>query len=254
MAGMAPLPQNGRIKGKSERMATTFSLMDSWVFVTTLLKNQRLNVNNMQPGLQMGNNVLGIMLGPPFAWPFNRSNLEIAITHAAGTDYNVSAPELDHIETQWLNDANGGIFELKGATSMAKVSTKRRPMTVAPVYDDNEGNITFRFNSLPDQNYIASFDYQRKATKLTSPASTFGPIPDQFAYLYNKGMLSEGALLVNDARFTIWRREFIAGVLATQDGLDEQAKSIFYDQMMNTGRTAVRSQSAGQSGAAGRGL
>jgi hypothetical protein len=36
------------------------------------------------------------------------------------------------------------------------------------------------------------------------------------------------------------------------DGLDAQAKLIFLEQMTNVGRTASRSQAAGQSGAQGR--
>lgn len=235
-------------------MSTTLSIMDSLVFVSTLIKNQRLDINNQKPGLNMANNVLGVMLGPPFIWRTNRASFQLAISTAAKTDYGLSVYDLGRIETQWLTDAAGNEFELKGAQSLAKVSAKRRPMSVAPVYDDGNGHLTFRFNSVPDQVYTAWFDYQRRAPTVTSFAQTFAPVEDEFAFLFQKGMLSEGALLVSDARFTIWRREWIAGLLATQDGLDEQAKSIFYDQMMNQGRTAVRNQAAGQSGAAGRGI
>lgn len=233
---------------------STLSIMNSMVFVSTLIKNQRLDINNQQPGLTMANNVLGVMLGPPFIWRTNRASFQLAISTAAKTDYGLSVYDLGRIETQWLTDATGNVFELKGAQSLAKVSAKRRPISVAPVYDDGSGHITFRFNSVPDQSYTSWFDYQRRAPTVTSFAQTFEPVEDDFAFLFQKGMLSEGALLVSDARFTIWRREWIAGLLAAQDGLDEQAKSIFYDQMMNQGRTAVRSQAAGQSGAAGRGI
>lgn len=235
-------------------MSATLSIMDSLAFVVTLLKNQRLDINNLQPGLGMANNVLGTMLGPPFIWRTNRSSFQLAITQAGGTDYSLLVADLGRIETQWLTSDAGDIFELKGAQSLARVSAKRRPMEVAPVYDDGSGNVTLRFNAVPDRNYTAWFDYQRRAPKVTSFAQTFAPVEDEFAFLFNKGLLSEGALAVNDSRFTIWRREWVAGVLATQDGLDEQAKAIFFEQMMNQGRTAVRSQAAGQSGSAGRGI
>lgn len=233
-------------------MPVTVSLGNSITFISTVMKNQRLNVNNMEPGLTMGNNVLQTMLGSPMIWRFNRKSFSIAITAAGGADYTVALQNLGRIEQQWLVAENGTIFDLNGAQSLSKVSAPRRPMLVAPVYDDDNGNLTFRFNSVPDRNYTAYFDYQEKAPLLTSYASTFGPTPDEFGYLYQKGMLSEGAALVNDSRFTIWRRDFVAGLLATQDGLDAQSKSIFFEQMMNIGRTAARSQAAGQSGSQGR--
>ena len=233
-------------------MATTLTIMNSIVYVQTLLKNQRLSVNNLEPGLTMGNIVLQRMLGAPFVWRFNRVNFQIPVSTAGGTDYVISAPNMHRIETQWLTDAKGSVFELKGDVTKPKVSAQRRPQTAAPVYDDNNGNITFRFDAVPDQPYTAYFDCQQKPRLLTSFADTFGPVPDEFGYLFNKGMLSEGGLLVNDSRFPIWERDFISGLLATQDGLDAQSKSIFYDQMLNAGRTSTRSQAAGQSGAQAR--
>lgn len=233
-------------------MSVTLSVQNAWVYVTTLLDNQRLDVNGLEPGLTCANIVLQRMLSAPFIWRFNRSNFSIAIATAGGTDYVVSVPDLGRIETQWLTDANGNIFELKGAQTISKFSTNREPTEVAPVYDDNQGNITFRFNGVPDEAYTAYFDYQRKPPILTSPGETFAPVPDEFGYLFNKGMLAEASVLVNDARFTVWEQEFVAGLLATQDGLDAQAKEIFYNQMLNTGRTATRSQMLGNDGAAGR--
>lgn len=225
-------------------------------YVSTLLDNQRLNVNGLEPGLTMANTVLQRMLGAPFIWRFNRTNIAVPITEAGGTDYTVALDDLGRIETQWLSDLtdpdNVKIFELKGLQSVPKFSTVRRPTEAGPVYDDNQGNITFRFNSVPDQDYTAYFDYQRKAVRLTSYGETFAPVPDEFGYLFSKGLLAEAGLLTNDSRFPIWEKDFIAGMLATQDGLDAQAKAIFYEQMLNVGRTSVRSQMAGQGGAQGR--
>lgn len=209
-------------------------------------------MNNMQPGLRCVNTVKETMLGSPLVWRFNRGTFSIAISNGGGTDYTKVITDLGRIETQWLTDANGKELELNGAVELAKVSGVRRPMRVAPVYDDNLGNLVFRFDAVPNQNYTAYFDYQRKSQPLTSPASTFKPIPDEFGYLLQKGVLSECALLVEDSRFTIWRQEWLAGVLATQDGLDAQAKAIFFEQMMNVGRTAQRNAAQGDSGNKGR--
>jgi hypothetical protein len=234
-------------------MSSLLSVQNSMTYVQTQIDNQRLNVNNMEPGVTMANTVLGTMLGPPFIWRQNRRNINFSITALGGTDYAVYEPTMGFIETQWLEDEDGNILELNGATALAKVSFSRPPTLIAPQYDDNEGNITFRVNSVPDADYTVYLDVQQAAKLITSPADTFAPLSDYFGYLFNKGMLSEGALLVNDSRFSIWRSEWIAQMLATQDGLDEQAKDMFYSQFMNTTRTVQRSGAMTQNGAAGRG-
>ena len=226
--------------------------MNSVVFAQVLIKNQRLNVNGQEPGLTMANITLQRILGPPFAWRQNRATLSFPIAALGGTDYAISVPNLGRIETQWLTDAAGGIHELEGATSMAKVGASKRPTKVAPVYDDNAGNITFRFNGVPNANYTAWFDYQQKAQLITSWANPWGVIPDECGYIYNKGFLALAGLLVNDARITIWEKDFVSALLGAQDGLDEQAKAIFLGQWLSDARSATRSAAAVQGGTAGR--
>lgn len=233
-------------------MSLTQNIMNSVVFVQTLIKNQRLNVNGQEPALTIANIILQRILGPPFVWRQNRSSFSIAISTAGGTDYTVSVPNLDRIETQWLTDANGSITDLGGAVSIAKVSSTRRPVKVAPVYDDNLGNITFRFNSIPDKSYTAWFDYQQKAQLILSWANPWGVIPDQLGYMYNLGFLAMGALLVNDARFTIWNRQFVGSLLGAQDGLDAQQKALFLESWLSDIRTAARSQAMVSDGIKGR--
>jgi hypothetical protein len=233
-------------------VASTLTIQNAVTYCSTLIKNQRMNINNYEPGTTAARDILQLMLAPPFVWRFNRGNFSIPITQMDGTDYTIALANLGRIETQWLLDADDNIMQLNGAVELAKVSFVRPPVLVAPVYDDNAGNITFRFDSVPDQDYTAYFDYQLKPPLITGWSQGFGPVPDEFAFIFNKWMLSEAALIVNDARFEIWRREAIAGLLATQDGLDAQAKQMFYDQMMNVGRTNLRGQTMGQSGAKAR--
>lgn len=236
-------------------MAVTLSITDALRYVSTLLDNQLLNVNELDPGITCANIVLQRMLGAPFIWRFNRGNLPVPVAANAGTDFTVSCSDLGRIETQWLTDAAGVIFELKGSQTIAKRGTNiapTQPTEAAPVYDDNQGNITFRFNSIADVAYTAFFDYQKKAPKIESYGGTFGPVPDEFGYLFHKGLLAECALLTNDSRFPLWERDFIAGLLATQDGLDAQDLQIFLGQTLNNSRTAQRSSSMGQSGAQAR--
>lgn len=234
-------------------MSITLSVQNSLTYVQSLIDNQRLNVNNMEPGVTMANTVLQTMLGPPFIWRQNRNSTSVVISTDDGTDYDINIPTLGFIETQWMSDTADKIYALNGATSLAKSSTVRQPTEVSPQYDDNSGIVTFRFNSIPDDTYNAFFDFQMAAPLITSPGDTFDPFSDYFGYLFNKGMLSEGALMVNDSRFQIWRAEWIAGLLATQDGLDAQAKDMFFTQFMNTTRTAMRSQGLGTTATQARG-
>jgi hypothetical protein len=233
-------------------MATTITIEDSVNYAKTLIKNQSLNISKYEPGLTSANIVLQRILGAPFVWRFNRFNFSIAISTAGGTDYQVSLPTLGFVESMWLEDADGNIYAIEGRLDLPKSSQIRRPQLVALVYDDNLGNITFRFDSVPDQAYTLYADAQNKAPRLMGWSSKFGPVPDEFGYIYQKWFLSEAALIVNDARFEIWRREALAALLATQDGLDEQAKAIMFEQMLNVGRTAQRSQLTGQSGSNAR--
>ena len=49
-------------------MATTLNLRNTMNFVAPFLKNQPLEVSNMEPALMVGNIVLSAMLGPPLRW------------------------------------------------------------------------------------------------------------------------------------------------------------------------------------------
>lgn len=222
--------------------SVTITVQDAVNYVKTLIKNQRLNISNYQPGLTSANITLQRILGPPFVYRFNRFNFSIPISTASGTDYAMNLPSLGFMEQMWLEDAQGNIYAIEGRTDLRKSSETRRPQLEAPVYDDNQGNITFRFDSIPDGNYTFYCDAQNKAPLLQGWSDTFGPVPDEFGYIYHKWFLSEAGLIVNDARFEIWRREAVAALLATQDGLDEQAKAIMFEQMLNVGTTALRSQ------------
>lgn len=227
-------------------MASTLNLYNAIAFVSPYIKAQRLNVNNMEPGLGMGNIILQRMLGRPCVWRFNRATLTINLSAAGGTDYAVALSNLGSIETQWITDANGKDWQLNGALSLAKVSASGRPTKMAPQYDDNAGNITFRFNRVPNANLTAYIDYQMKAQLLTSYASNFAPVPDEFAYIFYTLYLAWAGQLVNDARFPMWMKEGISMLLGAQGGLDEQSRAIFVGEWMDWFATVERKKQMSQ--------
>jgi len=236
-------------------MAITLNLQNSINFAATILKNQPLMVSNMEPALTAANLVLGTILGAPCKWRFNRNTFSFTITQASGTDYQKLLADFGFLETQWIKDATGNIYQLNGATSLAMESANntRRPISMAPQYDDNAGNITFRMSSTPDANYTVYGDYQKKAALLTSAASNWGVVPDEFSYIFNWGFLCIMSLLINDSRFPIFENYFIARLLGAQDGLTDQDRNIFVGNWMALAGTMTRATGAVNSGVAGRG-
>lgn len=232
-------------------MASTITIQDGLTFCSPFIGQQTMAVNNQQPGLGAAQVVLNRILGAPCVWRFNRATFSIPITTGNGTDYAVSVPALGFIEQQWLQDGTGDIYELQGSVSLARGSGPKRPTEVAPQYDDNAGNVTFRFSSVPDKPYTAFFDYQNKPPLITSIAQPL-PIPDEHSDLFFTGLLAWAGMLVKDQRFPIWQNDFISLLLSRQDGLDDQAKAILVGDWMNLVRTVSRNQGAAQAGNAGR--
>lgn len=232
-------------------MASTLTLQAGMNFVAPILKNQPLQVSNQEPALTAGNIVLGTMLGAPFKWRFNRDEFNFPVT-GANTDYLVSLPQLGFIETLWVMDPQGKIKPLEGAIRLPVNGATGRPEKMAPQFDDNAGGITFRLDKTPDQNYTVYGDFQKKAPLMTSAASSWAPIPDEFNYIFNWGFLCILSLLVNDSRFPIFENYFVARLLGAQDGLDDQERAIFMANWGALVQTLTRSKGTVDSGVAGR--
>jgi hypothetical protein len=300
-------------------MSTTLVLRNTMNFAAPFLKNQPLEVSNMEPAVTVANIVLGAMLGPPFRWRQNRREISFAIgsqyesaitalsvisdsgvyeifvhvvstaglsigntvtlggitnkpylngvsftavsllndgtpyifgvitgeqaqytpftreadtgtvTTGSGllTDYLQAVANFGFIEVAWLVDGEGNQHPLSGALALTANPDVKRPEKIAPQFDDNAGNITFRFDAVADQAYTCYVDFQGTAPLLTSPASGWGPVPDYFNYIFNFGFLAVMSLLVNDARFPIFEKYFMGRLLGAQSGLSEQERNIF---------------------------
>lgn len=234
-------------------MSQTLTLQNAINFVGPILKNQPLMVSNQEPALTAGNLVLGTMLGAPCKWRFNRSSLNFAVTVAGGTDYPINVPTFGFLEKQWIKDVSGNIFALTGAVALAAASDLSRPEEIATEFDDNAGNVTFRLKNAPDANYTVYCDFQQKATLMTSAASPWGVVPDEFAYIFNWGFLCFMSLLVNDSRFPVFENYFIARLLGAQGGLDDVERNIFVANWAAMAATMTRSQGKVNAGLAGLG-
>lgn len=246
-------------------MTSSINLQRTINWTKPYLKNQRLDFSNNEPALTTGNVVLGTIFGPPFRWRQNRSTFSFttnapnltAVPPVPGqSDYTVALADFGFLEPKscWCSDARGTIYAVTGemALPVPTSASLQRPLAIAPQYDDNQGNITFRTDKMPNQQYTLGGDYQRKAPVLLSPARTISPLPDELGFLFDWGFLAVTSLLVNDARADWYEKKFVGRLLGTQDGLDEQAINLFLGQWQTTMKGIQRAQGAVQSGTLGR--
>lgn len=218
-------------------MACTKTVSDSITWVSSILGNQPFGISGFEPGLTFANITLQRMVGPPMKWRQNRGLMSFPVSAAGGVDYPVQILDLGWIENSWLATASGDIQALELAEDLPRTTLAQRPTVYAPVYDDNQGNITFRLNSIPNFNDTVFFDYQRKAAPMLSFGAKWNPIPDEYGYVYNKLLLAICGNLVRDARWQQWSQEGISALLGAQQGLSAQAVAIFlyeWDRYMTT--------------------
>jgi hypothetical protein len=139
----------------------------NWCAASTLNRpSQNVGGFFQEPGLTNANLLMGTILGPPFAWQWNRYTAQFTASPGQ-TDYSVSIPSFG-----WLEKATrtfGGLTkEIQIATSLAVSTDQDAPFEICPVFDDNNGNITFRLLAAPDQAYVINLTYQGAPNFLTS--------------------------------------------------------------------------------------
>lgn len=111
-------------------------------------------------------------------------------------------------------------------------STQGPPRFIAAEGDDNLGDITFRLQPVPDATYPIAVTIQQKATLMQNTASTWAPIPDEFAYIYNWGFLALMMLYADDPRFPQVNQKFIAHLLGASHGLTATQINVFLNSWM----------------------
>ena len=110
---------------------------------------------------------------------------------------------------------------------LALEASTQRPQNIAAELDTGDGSITFRLMGVPDKAYPVAITVQQKAALFTSLNQTWAPIPDEYSYLYQWGLLAEIFLFADDARATWASQKFVSHVLSAQEGLDATARNIF---------------------------
>jgi len=180
----------------------------------------------MEPALGSANLVLQTIFGPPFAWPFNRGI--ISYTSAAQDNAQSGLSNFGFLEGGTVQAAAGGKpFEIAVKNVLHVDTSQARPQWCSPWLDDGTGTITFRLLPAPDQSYIVTLPYQKRAPLLMSLAYTWFPLPDDKNYIAQWGFLALMSLIGNDARFNEYNQKFITSLLAAQGGLSDLERNIF---------------------------
>lgn len=116
---------------------------------------------------------------------------------------------------------------LQPKLTLALDSVQGRPTHISAFYDDGSGDVTFRLMKTPDAAYPISLTLQNKCPQVTSVNQTWGPIPDEFSYIYTWGFLALMWMFGDDPRFAVANQKFMAHLLSTSEGLTETERNIF---------------------------
>ena len=221
-------------------MACTRNLMASTLFALPFVGYQPADIVNGQPAIDAANLTKQTMLGPPFAWPWNRNEFQVQLTDSVNgitivpeQDYYLTSddlPQYGFLERVWLraiNDPGLKVMELKVVLSLAEEDAQMRPQSVAAQIVGEDDSVLLRFNTRPDQAYIGRGCYQQAAGVITSMASLWKPIPDHLSYIYDWGYMCFLAMLVRDPRAAAYGQRFAAHLLGAQDGLTATQRNIF---------------------------
>lgn len=208
------------------------------------------------PALIIGDWVRQFMLGPPFAWRWNRNKATQTLT--AGTqDYVLAVPTFGWLEKAVVTDTTVSpnlSYELEIDLALAPESTTNLPTKISPLYDDGNGNITFRLFPVPDKNYTLNLIFQNSPPIFRNLNDTWAPVPDYLSYLYLQGYLAKSYEYLADPRFAIAVQLFLRQVISANAGLDQTQVNIFLAERLNSTREQQDTLTKSQQGHAGRGM
>jgi len=193
-----------------------------------------------EPGLTAANLIGQTILQPPFRWSWNRAESSAITTTAGTSDYATALASWGWLEraTGFLSTNDPPTFELEVAQVMPKDTRQNRPRYIMPILDDNAGNITFRLVPTPDAAYAINLTYQKVWPLATGlGAATWSPIPDRYAFLYERGLLAHMQGMYSAQLYAINIELFWRQLVGAAEGLTETEKAIFLEDKLRQFRT-----------------
>lgn len=198
---------------------------------------------NNEPAITNANNIKQLFLSVDvMSTPQNRYTVSFP-TVIGQQDYVLSTagspplPSFGYLETATLTLASTGkIFQIKDVYNtepLGESADQQRPNAISVQSDDGNGNIKFRFMGVPDAVYTCTLNYQMAATQFASLTDTWSPIPDRYAYIYNRGFLGETLEPVDAQRAQMEKQRFIMSLASIAEGMSLADKAIFIAQYLS---------------------
>lgn len=218
-------------------MATTVKISDTinWA-AAFLVQRPTTGVGGTanEPALTVANMIMQIILSPPFKWSWNRQSATAAMAISAGvSDYPTSLANFGWLEKATLVNAAAVAptppnFELELYQNLAKDGEQSRPTKIATLLDDNANSITFRLFPVPDGIYTVDLLYQKAPISAsTLGTTTWAPIPDKYAFVYERGFLGQMQMMYNQQLALSNMEIFFRQLIGVSEGLTETEKNIF---------------------------
>lgn len=232
-------------------MASTVNLQSTISWAAPFLRFMPNNSGPTQePAITNANRILSTILGPPFKWRWNRGTAQFTASAAGGQDYVVSVSDFGFLEKAVVVDGSGNATEITDLKlCLSQDSSQGRPQVLAPQLDDNAGNITFRLQpGKPDATYTVKLTYQKKPVLMTSVASLWAPIPDEYGYIYEPGFLAMSLMFTDDPRFASENQKFVSHLLGAAEGLSEMEINMFLGNWLVTTGQVISNQLRAQQG------
>lgn len=211
-----------------------------------------------EPGLSFANYLMQTIMQPPFCWEWNRNVLTGIITTVAGTsDYTVNIPTFGWLEKATLVNASAPAntppnFELEIFKILSKDGQQNRPQKIALLQDNGVGAITFRLFPVPDGIYSVDLDIQNAPLLASALVTTWAPIPDKLAFLYERGMIAMAQMMYNQQLGLSNLEIFFRQLVSAAAGLSEMEKAIFLADALRPIRMRQDELQAAQQGKAAR--
>lgn len=224
-------------------MPSTATLQDTVDWITAyIVQRPFTGVGGIanEPALTSANYIMQTILQPPFRWEWNRVRNLTAITTIAGeSDYPVELSDYGWLERAILTNPNppansptGPNYDLEIYEILGTEGQENRPQKIAVLLDNGDGEITFRLFPVPDQEYTIELDYQAAPILATDLTGTWAPIPDKFAFLYNRGMMAMAQMMYNQQLGLSNLEIFFRQLVASASGLTEMERAIFLEDQL----------------------
>jgi hypothetical protein len=117
-------------------------------------------------------------------------------------------------------------IQISNKVDLALDSAQSRPQNISAEILGTLG-IVFRLMPVPDKAYPVAITLQQSAQLFTSLNQTWSPLPDDFGYVYNTGLLGWMYEFSDDPRWAPTRQRFIAALLGAAEGLSQTEIDIF---------------------------